>query len=201
MRTPTFSCYARVGKCLGNDRASSQYLSPPTEELQSSTGALVKFPKEIIALTDMLHEQGRDARTLSREHIIRWAADLFMRKVKLECKPRPTPEIVPAKIVQKPEVKPETVAEKPAPASAAPEEIKKPRAVKREERIVEPSNSVTSPLLTGARLKMDIAVPLFSLASSASQLIECHCKHVPAAAQWQENLDRMMTELQTVSLK
>lgn len=206
MRTPTFTCYRRVDNCLKHDRAASDYISEPTEEMKSSTGEIVKFPKEVIAITDMIHSTGKDARTLNREQIIRLVIDIFVHKtVKLEYKPKPAP----VKEVAKPELKSEDKVEStacPPVKQAEPvtqdEPVKKARAPRKvEERLTEPTTEATSPILTGPKLKMDIAVPLFSLISTAYQLIDIQCKNIPVAAQWQVSLDKILTELQTVSLK
>jgi len=116
--------YARVETVMEKEPALRRVLSAKDVTVFKPNGEKQDFCKEVIAVTDAIHEDGLDAHSLSNQNIIGYAARVVLSGKPLKFKrPEPEPVLVPVKKAA-PAKKPAPVAKKaekvePAPAKKA----------------------------------------------------------------------------------
>lgn len=122
-QTPTYMRYARVETVIGKEPALRKVLAGSAKDVTvfKPNGEKQDFNKEVIAVTDAIHEDGLDAHTLSNGSIIEYAAKVLLSGKPLKFKKpeqtAPAAPPSPKKVVPKP-AKAKVAATVPAAATA-----------------------------------------------------------------------------------
>jgi hypothetical protein len=142
VKQPTYMRYARVEQVLSQELAFRDKLGPKKEAVLKPDGESQLFAPEIIAITQLIHNSGKDAHKCQKLDIIRAAVDMFKIVQAAPAAveppeppappplpppppppPPPTKKTSPPKAVKptptpKPKAKKEAVKADPAPAKA-----------------------------------------------------------------------------------
>lgn len=205
-RQPTFPRYERVESILNTEEALVARLSPADQPVMRPDGKSRNFSREVVEITERLHNSGKDVHKMPQKDIIKVACQV----VDLNSKPRTTavengapaaplaPASKPAR-QRKAKTKPATAKEKPVekPAGRPSKKVLKPAAAaakvaasKSSAAPVAPSNGPSSagPLaLTEQSDVWNLYSACYSNQTACIQLCEAHDK-LPGA---QARVDRM----------
>lgn len=77
MKQPHLRSYERVSSVVTRDRALSKKLSGKTQRVELSNGKTGEYPKELVELVQVIHNNNLDAVTLSPGEILRYAMQYF----------------------------------------------------------------------------------------------------------------------------
>jgi hypothetical protein len=113
--------YARVEQVLSQELAFRDRLSPKSEAVLKPDGESQLFAPEVIAITQLIHKDGKDAHKCQKLDVIRAAVDVFNKP---KAAPAPPPEPAP-----------------PAPPEPTPPAAKKPAVVKAEKPTPAPKSA------------------------------------------------------------
>lgn len=182
---PTYMHYQKVADVIAFEPALQQHLSDKTETVFKPNGDKAQFPKEVIEVTDYIHNTGQDAHALSKmskTNIIRVASSLLVSRT----------------IQPLPAAKSAEACEEKIPVISKPRAPRRSKKAEKSEKTEKPKRCPSSPKALEADRKPDVVsavvVPAVSIQPATVPLvIGCAvCANVLAAIQLLENNDKTL---------